>query len=130
MGLVLAWLAAEGIVTWRWVKAGAPPTPGALLSVSGFFALLALLHEVPAARSTATLLAVGVDIAALLEVVGKAPVAQQTGWPPLPINDPTVLLPLGGANGKILPEGTVTSGPQPPGYFQQWWAAAEGLIGL
>lgn len=105
MGLVLAWLIGEGLVTYRWVKAGAPPTPGVLLATSGFFALLALLHEVPAARTTATLLAVGIDVAALLEVLPGTKAVQVTGWPPLPINDPAVLLPAGGSKGKTAAEG-------------------------
>jgi hypothetical protein len=105
MGIVMAWGAGLGIITYRWVKAGAPPTPGTLFMASGFFALCALLGEYPPARSAATLLAVGVDIAALLQVIGKAPAGQATGWPPLPINDPTVLLPSGGSGGKIVPEG-------------------------
>ena len=87
------------------MKAGAPPTPGTLASASGFFVLCALLGEYPPARTAATMLAFGVDLAALLQVIGKAPAAQATGWPPLPINDPTVLLPSGGSGGKIVPEG-------------------------
>jgi hypothetical protein len=105
MGVVLAWGAGLGIITYRWVKAGAPPTPGTLFMASGFFALCALLGEYPPARGTATLLAFGVDLAAYLQVVGKAPAAQATGWPPLPINDPTVLLPAGGSGGQVTPEG-------------------------
>lgn len=127
MGLVLAWLAGEGIITWRWVKAGAPPTPGTLLAASGFFALLALLHEFPPARTTATLLAVGIDVAALLQVLPGSQATQQTGWPPLMINDPTVLLPAGGSNGKIVPEGagipttsTATGSAPAPG-TAAWW---------
>lgn len=116
MVLVLAWLAGEGLVTYRWARAGAPPTPGVLLATSGFFALLGLLHEVPQARTAAILLAVGIDIAALLEVLPGTQKVQVTGWPPLPINDPTVLLPAGGGNGKILPEGApVDLNPNPGG---------------
>jgi hypothetical protein len=134
MGLVLAWLAGEGIVTYRWVKAGAPPTPGALLQVSGFFALLALLHEIPPARTTATLLAVGIDIAALLQVLGKAPASQATGWPPLPINDPAVLLPAGGKGGKIAQEGAPvvntpsSSGSSSPGFLTWLGELSKGGI--
>jgi len=105
MGIVLAWGAGLGIITYRWAKAGAPPTPGTLAMASGFFALCALLAEYPPARSAATLLAAGVDLAAWLQIVGKAPAAQATGWPPLPINDPTVLLPSGGSGGQVVPEG-------------------------
>lgn len=98
MGIVLAWLVGEGIVTWRWAKNGAPPTPGALLQVSGFFALCALLGEYPPARVTATMLAIGIDAAALLQVIGKDP-GQVTGWPPPPIT------PAGEVNDVILPTG-------------------------
>jgi hypothetical protein len=97
VGIVLAWLVGEGIITYRWMKAGAPPTPGTLAAASGFFVLCALLGEYPPARTTATLLAVGVDVAALLQVLGKAPATQATGWPPPMISDPNVLLPNGAA---------------------------------
>lgn len=113
MGLVMAWLFGEGIITYRWVKAGAPPTPGTLIVASGFFALLALLHEIPAARTTATLLAVGIDVAALLEVLPGSGTVQATGWPPLMINDPTVLLPAGGTAGKTAQEGAPVQNPAP-----------------
>lgn len=109
MGVVLAWGLGMGLITWRWAKAGAPPTPGALAMASGFFGVCALLYQYPPARGAATLLAAGVDVAAYLQVVGQAPARQDTGWPPLPINDPTVLLPAGAAGGKILPEGSVTA---------------------
>lgn len=114
MGLVLAWLIGEGIVTYRWVKQGAPPTPGTLAAASGFFALLALLHEYPPARTAATLVAFGVDLAALLQVLPGGGTVQQTGWPPLPIADPTVLMPAGSAGGgKIKPEGAGATAQQP-----------------
>lgn len=122
MGFVLAWSVGIGIVGYRWVKAGAPPTPGALAAASGFFALLALLHEYPPARTTATLLAWGVDAAALLQVLPGSQAVQATGWPPLMINDPTVLLPAGSAGGgQILPEGSQPppkSGPGSPRQIQ------------
>jgi hypothetical protein len=108
MGIALAWLAGEGIITYRWVKAGAPPTPGTLAMASGFFVLLALLGEYPPARTVATLTAVGVDIAALLQVIGKAPAKQATGWPPPLINDPGTLLPGGGSSSGNT--GTSTTG--------------------
>ena len=115
MGLVMAWLAGEGIITYRWIKNGAPPTPGALLAASGFFALCALLHEIPQARMVATLLAVGIDVAALMQVLGKDP-QQDTGWPPLMIDNPAVLLPAGGTNGQIASQGPVNlSGNAPTG---------------
>lgn len=104
--LVIAWLLGEGIVTYRWAKAGAPPTPGALAAASGFFVLTAVLAEYAPARGLATLLAFGVDIAALLQVLPGGRPAQQTGWPPLHINDPAVFLPKGSSGGgNLLPEG-------------------------
>ena len=112
MGLVLAWLIGEGIVTWRWAKQGAPPTPGALAASSGFFLLLAVIHEYQPARTATTLLAFGIDIAALLQVLPGSKTVQQTGWPPLAIADPTVLLPAGSSgNGNILPEGSGSASP-------------------
>jgi hypothetical protein len=118
MGVTLAWLFGEGIITWRWVKNGAPPTPGALIMSSGFFALCALLGEYPPARATATLLAVGIDIAALLQVLGKDP-GQATGWPP------PLITPVGEVNNVILPTGK-SSGESPQqatkaAAGQNWW---------
>lgn len=99
-GILIAWLAGEGIVTWRWFRQGAPPPPGSLAAVSGFFALLALLAVHPPARGVAAALGAGIDIAALLQVLpgSKAPVKAR-GWPPAKITDPSVLLPGGGGSG-------------------------------
>lgn len=67
-GITLAWLIGETIIVWRSVaKNHRPPMPGELLGSSGFFALCALLAEYPPARTTATLLAFGIDIAAYLQ---------------------------------------------------------------
>lgn len=68
MGLFMfAWLTGEGIIVWRWVKNGAPPTPGSLLLPSGVYLALAMLAEYQPARTTATLMAYGVVLAAYLE---------------------------------------------------------------
>ena len=96
-GFVLAWAAGEGIVIYRWVKLKAPPTPGALLLSSGLFVALAVVAQYQPARMTATLAAWGLDLAILLQVVGKTPEGV-TGWPPGKITDPAVLLPNGAAN--------------------------------
>ena len=76
-GIILAWLIGESIIVYRSVaKQHAPPVPGALLSTSGLFVLLAILAEYDPARFLATALAFGVDIAALLNfwgVGGAAP---------------------------------------------------------
>lgn len=99
-GFMLAWLLGEGIVVYRWGKAGAPPTPGALVLSSSFFALLGVVGSAyQPARGAVTLLAFGVDIAALLQVLPGTKVQAKTGWPPPVITDPTVLLPNGKAHG-------------------------------
>lgn len=87
-----AWAVGEGFIIWRWIKAGAPPTPGALLLPSGVYLTLAIVAEYTPAAGLATLLAWAFDAAVALQVVGKTP-RQKTGWPPPAINDPTVILP-------------------------------------
>lgn len=93
-GFMFAWLVGEGIIIYRWVKAGAPPTPGALLVPSALYLGLAMLAEYQPARFAATAFAWGVDVAVLMQVVGKDP-KPATGWPPPSINDPAVILPGG-----------------------------------
>jgi hypothetical protein len=89
-GITLAWLLGEGIIIWRSVnKNHRPPMPGELLGSSGFFALCALLAEYPPARTTATLLAFGIDLAAYLQaplVTTKAPTTTKA---PAASNTPT-----------------------------------------
>lgn len=67
---VLAWLVGEGIIVYRTVSRDhVPPGPGRLLSSSGLFVLLSLLAKGgPGPARAATLLAVGFDIAAYLQV--------------------------------------------------------------
>ena len=43
MGLFFAWSVGEGIIIWRWAKAKAPPTPGALLLPTALYLSLAVL---------------------------------------------------------------------------------------
>lgn len=93
-GFVLAWFAGEGIVIYRWAKLKAPPTPGALLLSSGLFAALAVIGQYQPARTAATAAAWALDLAILLQVVGKTPTGV-TGWPPPLIDDPTVIMPTG-----------------------------------
>lgn len=81
MGLFFAWATGEGIITWRWVKAKAPPTPGALLLPTALYLSLAVLAEYRPARGVATAFAWAVNLAILTQLVGKEP-AQVTGWPP------------------------------------------------
>ena len=115
MGLFFAWATGEGIIAWRWVKAKAPPTPGALLLPTALYLSLAVLAEYRPARGVATAFAWAVNLAILLQVVGKVP-AQQTGWPPPGI--PATQIWPGGANAapaagsapKATPAGKATSG--------------------
>jgi hypothetical protein len=75
-GITIAWLAGEGIIIARMVaKEHRPPSPGALLGSSLFFAGCALLAEYPPARPAATLLAFGVVLAAWLKAPYITPAA-------------------------------------------------------
>ncbi len=70
-GLVAAWAAGMSIVIWRMVhKDHKMPVPGALLGVSGLFAGLALVSDVwPVSTPLVTAAAVGLDVAALMNVL-------------------------------------------------------------
>jgi len=94
-GIVLAWLAGEAIVFYRWYRLGAPPTPGTVARSSGIFLGLAVIGAYPPARTFATVAAAGVDIAILLQVIGKVPTGI-TGWPPPAMDFPkTEIFPPG-----------------------------------
>lgn len=99
-GITMAWLIGEGLVFWRWSRAGAPPTPGALALSSGFFALAAVLATYPPARGAATALAFGMDIAALLQVLPGSKQPRDQNWPPSLIENSTFV---------VLPPGTTTT---------------------
>lgn len=104
--LIAAWLVGEGIIVYRSVKQQkAPPGPGQLLLSSGLFLMLGLLAEAPSARKLAVSLAVGFDIAALMNLwgAGGPKAGSQAGnWPP-PSTPDTVLIPT-----VASAEGTVT----------------------
>jgi hypothetical protein len=69
-GVILAWAAGMGIITWRSVvKDHSPPVPGQMLAATGLFAGLAVVAEYPPAASAAVLFAFGVDIAVLMQVL-------------------------------------------------------------
>lgn len=95
MGMFFAWAVGESIITWRWVKAKAPPAPGALLLPTALYLSLAILAEYRPARPVAVTFAWAVNLAILLQVVGNDP-KQDTGWPPLKIPD-TQIWPGGAA---------------------------------
>ena len=124
-GFVLAWGFGEGIVVYRWVKLKAPPTPGALLWSSVLFAALAVVAQYQPARTTATVAAWGLDLAILLQVVGKAPQGV-TGWPPPEITDPTVILPNGASGAVPAPAAAGAGAGKSPG--TPLGNAAKGIV--
>jgi hypothetical protein len=93
----MAWLVGEGIIIYRSVKVQkAPPGPGQLALTSGLFIGLALLAEMGQARTIATMLAWGVDLAAFMKLsqdAKKAPessVTKKPLWPPAEAPNNTV----------------------------------------
>jgi len=114
MGLFLAaWLAGESMVFARWVKLKAPPPPGALAVSSVLFIGLAVIAEYQPARGFAVASAFGLDLAILLQLVGKTPQGI-TGWPPPLIDNPAVLFPDGSSQGDNANQPAGPSGPPPP----------------
>ncbi len=115
-GLFFAWAAGEGIIFYRWGRLGAPPTPGVLAMSTALFLGLAVIGEYRPARPVVTAFAFAVDLAILLQVVGKAPTGI-TGWPPNLITDPGAILPPGASSSSSSassPSGSgSTSGPRP-----------------
>jgi hypothetical protein len=107
-GLVLAWLAGESIVIWRWAKLKTPPPPGALALSSGLFLGLAVIGQYQPARTTVTVTAWALDLAILLQVIGKTP-SGKTGWPPPLIDNPAVILPGGQSSAAPAAQGTTAS---------------------
>jgi hypothetical protein len=80
-GVIVTWLIAEGIISYRAVKVNhAPPMPGMLLATSGLFVMLALLAESgPDAAKLATLLGAGFDIAGFMHLFGLGGPAAAAG---------------------------------------------------
>jgi hypothetical protein len=126
-GLVLAWLTGLGLYVYRQQKymkdadgkpVHAPPQPGDIVKVSGVFALLALLAEIPDARQLAILLAWGFDIAAVMKLatVPKGYAVGSAPWPP-PIAPNNVVFPNGVAStpsAAPTPTQTPAGGGRPP----------------
>lgn len=112
MGFFFAWAVGEGIIVYRWVKHGAPPTPGVLLGPTVLFLGLAFLAEYQPARGTATAFAWAVDLAILLKVIGNEP-KLTTGWPPAQIPD-TQIWPGGAGSGGPAGSGSAPNASHPP----------------
>lgn len=69
-GILLAWAAGIGLITWRGIKQSHKPVPpGQYLAASGVYVLLALLAAYEPAEHTAVLLAWGFNLAALFQVL-------------------------------------------------------------
>jgi len=69
MGLVLAWMAGEAIVTWRvWKGQHRPPMPGELLAVSGVYLVAGVIHSAPQGAFLGSALGWGMTLAAFLNV--------------------------------------------------------------
>lgn len=106
---IMAWLVGEGIIIYRSVKIQkAPPGPGQLALTSGLFVGLALLAEIGQARTVATMLAWGVDIAAYMKLsqdrakgAPERSVTKKPLWPPEKAPDNTVF-PTGAPLATIL----------------------------
>lgn len=84
-GLILAWAVGEGIIVWRSVvKEHHPPYPGQMLTATAIFALLAVVAEYEPARTAATAMAFGLDLAVLMQVLpgsGTTSAAKKTTKP-------------------------------------------------
>lgn len=94
---IAAWLVGEGIIVYRSIKVQkAPPGPGQLALTSGLFIALALLAELGQARSVATMLAWGLDVAAFMKLsedskkAGESSVTKKPWWPPAQAPDNTI----------------------------------------
>lgn len=69
-GVILAWAGGMGIMIYRAAyKQHRPPVPGQMLAATGLFVALAALAEYQPAAAAATLMAFGVDIAVLMQVL-------------------------------------------------------------
>lgn len=85
MPVILAWMVGEGIIIWRWSKAKAPPTPGALLLASLLYLGAGVAAEYQPARNVAIAWAWAVNVAVLMNVLPGGADAKngvKTGWPP------------------------------------------------
>lgn len=71
-GLAAAWAVGEGIVIWRAVRRSKHlPVPGDLLGITVLFAVLGWVAEYQPLSGPVTLVAWGLDIAGLLDILPK-----------------------------------------------------------
>lgn len=79
-GVLLAWLAGMGIISFREIKTyHQPPVAGRLLGASGWFALLALLATYEPAAGAAAAIGWGTDLAAVLNLLPSFLAGTQQG---------------------------------------------------
>lgn len=107
---VLAWLAGEGMITWRSAKEQhMPPSPHALLWSTGLFVGLGTLAAYQPAKNLATVLAWGLDLAVLLQVLPGTKLATSikanknaAGWAGIGVAGNEVLIPDGTAGSTAV----------------------------
>lgn len=79
-GILLAWVAGLGLITWRGVKKDRKPvSPGQYAAASGLYVLLAMVSEYGPAAPVAVLLAWGFDLAVFLQVLPEQVAGPKTG---------------------------------------------------
>jgi len=67
-GLLAAWAAGLGVLTWQELRQARPPVPpGRYLAASGVFAMLGLLASYQPAAGVAAAMGWGLDLAVLLK---------------------------------------------------------------
>lgn len=88
-GILLAWLAGMGLVTWRGVaKYKKPVPPGQYLAASGVYAMLGLVAEWQPAAPVAALMAWGFDLAVFLDVLPGQVAPKKTTAAPATVTAP------------------------------------------
>jgi hypothetical protein len=95
-GVILAWAAGMGIITYRSVvKDRKPPLPGQMLAATALFAGLAVISEYQPAAAAATLFAFGVDVAVLMQVLPGSKTASTANNAKTPNNKGSAPTPTG-----------------------------------
>ena len=119
----LAWMVAEGLISWQSIKRDKiVPGPGRLAVVSGLYIGLAILSEYRPARGVVTAFAWAVNLAVLVQTAGTKPTSNAAGWAGIPCAGNAVLFPDGTkasavnatAGNTTTGTGTTTSGGTPP----------------